>query len=208
MQGLPTLEAFGQAKAYGRMLAEKARALSRTTMWVLGLNILTRGVTDFGMAVGAALALVLGAYRVTQGEMGIEALLVVLMAGTEIFRPLRDLRTVLHQGMTGQSAAEGIRALLNEEGSAPSGGSAALTLSGPQPGFSFDGVRFAYPGGRDAALEGLTFSVAPGERVGIVGPSGAGKSSIVRLLLRSYDPQGGAVRIGDRDLREVDPEQI
>src|SRR6185503_4879470 len=133
----------------------------------------TRGVTDLGMAVGAAAALALGAYRVTHGEMGMEALLVVLMAGTEIFRPLRDLRTVLHQGMTGQSSAEGIRALLNEKGSAPSGGSTALAPSSRQPGISFERVQFAYPGGRDAAIEGLSFSVAPGERVGIVGASGA-----------------------------------
>src|SRR5687767_13261168 len=167
MQGLPTLEAFGQAKAYGRMLAEKARALSRETLWVLGLNILTRGVTDLGMALGAALALVLGAYRVTHGEMGIEALLVVLMAGTEIFRPLRDLRAVLHQGMTGQSAAAGIRALLDEPSSAPSGGSAMLAQGGAQPGISFEDVRFAYPGGRGTALESLSFSIAPGERVAI-----------------------------------------
>jgi ATP-binding cassette subfamily B protein len=208
MQGLPTLKAFGQAKAYGRMLGAKARALSDKTLWVLAASILTRGVTDLGMALGAALALVLGAYRVIHGDMGMEALLVVLMAGTEIFRPLRDLRTVLHQGMTGQSASEGIRALLDEDGSAPTGGSKALAGSARQAAISFDDVRFAYPGGRDAALEGLSFSVAPGERVGVVGPSGAGKSSIVRLLLRSYDPQAGAVRIGDDDLRGLDPEQV
>jgi ATP-binding cassette subfamily C protein CydCD len=207
MQGLPTLKNFGQAKAYGRMLAAKARKLSDDTLWVLAASILTRGVTDLGMAVGAALALALGAYRVTHGSMSMEALLVVLMAGTEIFRPLRDLRTVLHQGMTGQSAAEGIRALLNEEGSAPSGGAAVTRTSGP-PAISFEGVHFAYPGGRGAALEGLSFSLAPGERVGVVGPSGAGKSSIVRLLLRSYDPQAGTVRIGGNDLRALDPEQV
>src|SRR6185295_8598423 len=163
MQGLPTLKAFGQAKAYGRMLAQKARTLSESTMWVLGVTILTRGITDLGMALGAALALALGAYRVTHGSMGIEALLVVLMAGTEIFRPLRDLRTVLHQGMTGQSAAEGIRTLLNEEVSAPSGGSTAITRASEPPGVSFEAVRFAYPGGRSPALDGLSFSLAPGE---------------------------------------------
>ncbi|HET7158206.1 MAG TPA: ABC transporter ATP-binding protein, partial [Burkholderiales bacterium] len=208
MQGLPTLKAFGQGKAYGHMLAQKARALSDKTLWVLAMSVLTRGVTDLGMAVGAASALVLGAYRVTQGAMGMEALLVVLMAGTEIFRPLRDLRTVLHQGMTGQSAAQGIRALLNEEGSAPSGGATAFAGSSWQPGISFEHVRFAYPGARDAAIEALSFTVAPGERVGIVGASGAGKSSIVRLLLRSYDPQAGSVRIGEQDLRELHPEQV
>ncbi len=208
MQGLPTLKAFGQGKAYGRMLAKKARALSDDTLWVLAASILTRGITDLGMALGAALALALGAYRVTHGLMGMEALLVILMAGTEIFRPLRDLRTVLHQGMTGQSAAAGIRSLLGEEGCAPSGGSTAIAEPSRQPSIAFEQVRFAYPGVRSAALEDLSFSLAPGERVGIVGPSGAGKSSIVRLLLRSYDPQSGTVRIGNQDLRGLDPEQV
>src|SRR5688572_2106522 len=208
MQGLPTLKAFGQAKAYGRMLAQKARALSESTMWVLGVTILTRGITDLGMALGAALALTLGVYRVTQGDMGMAALLVVLMAGTEIFRPLRDLRTVLHQGMTGQAAAQGIRTLLDEEVCAPTGGAATLAQPDRQRGIAFEGVAFSYPGGRGAALEGLTFAVAAGERVGIVGASGAGKSSIVRLCLRVYDPQSGIVRIGNDDLRGVDPESI
>ena len=55
--------------------------------------------------------------------MSLEALLIVLMAGTEIFRPLRDLRTVLHQGMNGQSAAQGVHALLGRRRrSAPAGG--------------------------------------------------------------------------------------
>ena len=61
VQGLPTLKAFGQSGAYGRMLADKARALSDSTFWVLALSVLTRGITDLGMALGAAAALALGA---------------------------------------------------------------------------------------------------------------------------------------------------
>ena len=83
----------------------QARALSDSTFWVLALNVLTRGFTDLGTAFGAAAALALGAWRVQHGEMSLTALLIVLMAGTEIFRPLRDLRTVLHQGLNGQAAA-------------------------------------------------------------------------------------------------------
>ena len=52
VQGLPTLKAFGQSAAYGRMLAAKARALSDSTFWVLALNVLTRGFTDLGTALG------------------------------------------------------------------------------------------------------------------------------------------------------------
>ena len=97
MQGLPTLKSYGQGKAWGQRLAERARKLSDNTFWVLSVSLLTRGITDLGVALGAALALTLGAWRVAAGDMSVEALLIVLMAGTEIFRPLRDLRSVLHQ---------------------------------------------------------------------------------------------------------------
>src|SRR4030095_11040028 len=83
IQGLPTLKAFGQGRAYGRRLAAKARALSDETLWVLAMSVMTRGVTDIAITVGAAAALALGAWRVAHGLMSLEALLIILMAGTE-----------------------------------------------------------------------------------------------------------------------------
>ena len=207
VQGLPTLKAFGQSTAYGGRLAERARQLSETTMRVLSTSVMTRGITDCGIAIGAAAALALGVWRVANGLMTIEALLIVLMAGTEVFRPLRDLRAVLHQGMVGQSAAAGIQALLAAEPLVPPSPahSPAPALS---PTIAFEDVHFAYPGGRQPAHDGLTFTVAAGEKIGIVGPSGSGKSSVARLLLRLFDPQSGAVRIGGRDIRTLDPEAV
>jgi ATP-binding cassette subfamily B protein len=205
VQGLPTLKAFGQSGAFGRALAVRARALSDSTFWVLALGLLTRLLVDLGTALGAAAAIVLGAWRVQHGEMSLEALLIVLMTGTEVFRPLRDLRGVLHQGMTGQSAAEGVHALLEATSDAPVPGVLDIAL---EPRIEFDGVAFAYPGRNVPAHTGLAFSVAVGERVGVVGPSGAGKSSIVRLLLREYDPQAGSVRIGGHDLRSLSPDAL
>ena len=206
VQGLPTLKAFGQSSVWGERLARQARAVSDNTFWVLAAGLLTRGIVDLGAALGAALALVLGAWRVTHGEMGLTTLLIVLMAGTEIFRPLRDLRSVLHQGMLGQAATAGIRSLLEADPPMPEAGTDPL--HGSEVSLDFDGVRFAYAGGRGLAHRGLTFSVAAGERVGIVGPSGAGKSSIVRLLLRQYDPQGGSIRIAGHDVRTLDPDAL
>jgi ATP-binding cassette, subfamily B, bacterial len=204
IQGLPTLKAFGQSAAYGRMLATKARALSNSTFWVLSLNVLTRGFTDLGTALGSAAALALGAYRVRHGEMSLEALLIVLMAGTEIFRPLRDLRGVLHQGLNGQAAANGIHTLLDTKVTAPTGSPASSLV----PEIVFENVAFAYPGGRRAAHTGLSFRIGAGERVGIVGPSGAGKSTIVRLLSRLHQAQSGRIRIGGHDLGDLDPVQV
>src|SRR5690606_35497301 len=121
MQGLPTLKAFGQSRAWGDRLAERARALSDNSFRVLGREVSARFATDIGITLGAAAALALGAYRVSQGDRTLAALLVVLMAGTEICRPLRGLRAVLHHGLMGQSAAASIRALLEAESTAPQG---------------------------------------------------------------------------------------
>jgi ATP-binding cassette subfamily B protein len=209
VQGLPTLKAFGQSTAYGKRLAERARILSDSTMKVLSTSVMTRGITDASVAIGAAAALALGVWRVSNGLMTIEALLIVLMAGTEVFRPLRDLRTVLHQGMTGQSAAAGIHELLAAEPLVPPTPAARLLAPPPlAPTIAFEDVHFAYPGGRGAAHDGLSFTVAAGEKIGFVGPSGAGKSSIARLLLRLFDPQSGTVRVGGQDVRTLDPEAL
>lgn len=205
VQGLPTLKAFGQGKAWGRRLALRARKLSDNTFWVLSISLLTRGISDLGIALGAALALTLGAWRVSQGMMSIEALLIILMAGTEIFRPLRDLRSVLHRGMLGQSAAANIHTLLDATPTLAASGTTRVERLSPT--LTFEDVSFSYPGGRTAHT-GLTFAVAAGERIGIVGPSGAGKSSIVRLLLRQHDPDRGTIRIGGHDLRTLDTDDL
>ena len=212
VQGLLTLKAFGQSRQRSDMLAEKARTVFRTTMWVLSTNALARGITDTGIALGAAAALALGAYRVQAGQMELAALLMVLMMGIETYRPLRELRTLLHEGMVGLSAAMGIFKLLDAptlvSDVPPADLAADSDAGGPPPTVDFEGVCFAYPGGRRSAHRELSFTVAAGERVGIVGSSGAGKSTIVRLLLRLYDPQAGRVLLGGRDLRELSFAQI
>jgi ATP-binding cassette, subfamily B, bacterial len=215
VQGLPTLKAFGQSAAYGHRLAERARELCDRSLRVISMGVMTRGITDCGVAIGAAAALSLAAWRVSHGLMSIQALLIVLMAGTEVFRPLRDLRMVLHQGILGQSAAAGINALFEAEPlvqpptpTLPSPASGGGLGRGLLPTIAFEDVWFAYPGGRGAAHDGLSFTVAAGEKIGIVGPSGSGKSSIARLLLRLFDPQRGTVRIGGHDVKTLDPETL
>jgi ATP-binding cassette subfamily B protein len=82
----------------------------------------------------------------------------------------------------------------------------------PQPArgeVAFEDVTFAYPARPDLpALHGFSLKVRPGERVALVGPSGAGKSTVLRLLLRFYDPQVGCVRVDGVDLRDADPAEV
>jgi len=72
----------------------------------------------------------------------------------------------------------------------------------------YDDVRFSYGGRSEQAVDGVSFAVEPGETVGIVGPTGAGKSTLVKLLLRFYDPEEGAVRIDDVDVRNVSTQEL
>jgi ATP-binding cassette subfamily C protein CydCD len=202
IQGLRTLAAFGQSASRARLLEERGRSLFQATMWLLGTNTMARGISDVCIALGAAVALALGAHRVQAGSMELTALVVVLMLGVEIFRPLRELRTVLHQGMLGLSAAQGIRELLDVTPQVTDQATSG-TASSLQPSIAFEHVTFAYPGGRRPALRGLAFEVAAGERVGVVGASGAGKSTISRLLLRFADPTTGRVTVGGHDLRDL-----
>jgi ABC-type multidrug transport system fused ATPase/permease subunit len=208
IQGFATLKAFGQSAARAKLLASKAHALFRATMWVLATNSLSRGIVDMGLAVGAAVTLAYGAYRVSSGEMSLEVLLIVLMMGIEVYRPQRDMRALLHQGMVGLSSATGIFAVLEATPAISPSDDNREATEDLAPTVSFDHVSFAYPGGRRQAHQDLSFHLAAGERVGVVGASGSGKSSIVRLLMRFYDPQKGSVRIGGRDLRELQPRDI
>ncbi len=111
------------------------------------------------------------------------------MLGVEVFRPLRELRMLLHQGMLGLSAARASSASSTRGRAVRDRGTRRRGRAAARAHRAFEGVRFAYPGGRRAAHDGLSFAVAAGERVGIVGPSGAGKSTVARLLLRFYDPR-------------------
>jgi ATP-binding cassette subfamily C protein CydCD len=202
IQGLATLKAFGQSAERARLLEQKSRDLFQSTMWLLGANTMGRGITDAAMAIGAAAALTLGAWRVHTGAMGLASLLVVLMLGVEVFRPLRELRMLLHAGMLGTAAARGILDILGARPAVTDSARAADQPTLPST-VTFEDVKFAYPGARRTAHHGVSFHVGAGERVAFVGPSGSGKSTVVRLLLRFYDPDGGCVRVGGRDIREL-----
>ena len=129
------------------------------------------------------------------------------MLGVEIYRPMRELRTVLHQGMVGLSAAQGIYRILDDRPAVADCPSRAAR-QGAGAGHRLRGCALLLPGTRRTVHDGLSFRAEAGERLGLVGPSGGGKSSIVRLLLRFYDPDRGRITLGGHDLRSLSFAQI
>ncbi len=79
---------------------------------------------------------------------------------------------------------------------------------GPIESVEFENVSFKYPGGTSPALDGLNLTIRRGELMALVGENGAGKSTLVKLLLRFYDADLGAVRIDGIDLREIHPDEL
>ena len=216
VQGLSTLKAFGQSRARGELLAERARNLFRTTMGVLAANAATGALTILGITGGAAVALGWGAVRVADGDLELRTLMIVLMLGVEVFRPLRELVQLYHDGVMAMSSAEGIFAIMDSpvtvrdpEGVTHIDGQDAQDWAGQlTPEITFEQVSHAYNQGRRPALHDLSFTLHQGETLGLVGPSGAGKSTIVWLILRFFDPQQGVIRLGGRDLRDIPLEEL
>ena len=91
------------------------------------------------------------------------------------------------------------RAVLDRPGAAP--------LAVRQGEIRFDNVRFGY-GAVQPIIDGLNLHVRPGEKIGLVGRSGAGKSTIVNLLLRYYDVEGGRILIDGQDIAHVTQESL
>ena len=81
----------------------------------------------------------------------------------------------------------------------------------PQPlrgEIRFDNVTFVYPGSETKALDGVSFTIAPGETLAVVGRNGAGKTTLFKLICRLYDPSEGAILIDGVDIREFQPDEL
>lgn len=146
-----------------------------------------------------------GGARVASGTLEIAALVAFLLYLTTLIVPLVSVLTFLSQTQAALAAFERIDDVLREPGehAGPAPGQARSDVAGAAAArVDFDDVTFGY-GPRRRVLDGVSFAIPAGTRTAIVGPSGAGKTTILSLLERFYDADGGAVRLDGHDVGDL-----
>lgn len=209
LDALDTVQAFGREKSAAKRFAKAVDMAFRASLTRIEARAIMTAMVIGLIFSGVAVVLWLGAQAVISGTMTGGALVQFLFLSVMAAAAVGALGEVWGDVQKASGAMERISELLNAR---PSIAAPARPKPLPSPSkgeIAFDDVVFAYPGRPDLpALRGLDLRVRSGETVALVGPSGAGKSTVLRLLLRFYDPQSGSIRLDGVDLREADPQQV
>ncbi|HET7871178.1 MAG TPA: ABC transporter ATP-binding protein [Terriglobales bacterium] len=199
LSSIRVVKAFGQEQYEDHRFKLRSRHRMEQQVKVASMQATFHVLITTTIAAGSAAAMWVGVRHVQAGVLTLGELLLVMAYMTQLYDPLRTISGKLPELQGWMVSIERAMSLMDE----------APEITEPQPAVAlerargeivFGNVSFEYPSsGR--ALEGVSFHVPPGTRVGIVGPSGAGKSTLVNLLTRFYDPVAGEILLDGTDLR-------
>lgn len=164
----------------------------------------TPPLMDFFLNAGLTLVILVSAYRVNAGLTQPGVIIAFLTYFTIILNAMLSITRIFVIVSKGLASADRIQAVLRLPEDMKV---VPLPARDEEAHIVFDHVSFTYPDGT-SVLKEIDFSLVKGQTLGIIGATGSGKSTIVRLLLRLYDPTNGQIRINGRDIRSLDPEEL
>lgn len=150
--------------------------------------------------------LVLGVALMADQSLTMGALVAASMLSGRAVAPLGQIAMLLSRLSHTLSAYRGLDRLMSSAGE--SGDSTPLRRRHLDGRIAFDRVSFRYPGASLRALDNISFTIEPGERIAIIGRAGSGKSTIARLMLGLYEPEDGTITIDDADIRQLHPDDL
>ncbi len=196
------IQAFNRERIEEKRFARQNRRSIRAGVKATRLESKLYRVVSLASAAGVCAILYVGVRSVLAGSMTAGDLLVFVSYLRAVNRPMRKIAKLASQTAKATSCGRRIAevfavapSVFDREG--------ARVLTGKVKGrITFENITFSYNSGAPALSE-VSLTIEPGERVAIVGHTGAGKSTLIKLLLRFYDPQEGCICLDDVDLRDV-----
>jgi len=162
---------------------------------------------EFVGAVASALIIWFGGGWEMESTLTLGSLVAFLQYSQRFFRPISDLSEKFNILQAAMASSERIFGLLDTPVVISSPVSPRTPPSGRTGQIVFEDVSFAYRG-EDCVLRDVSFTIEPGERVGIVGATGSGKTTLINLLLRFYDVNQGRISIDGVDVRDMDLHEL
>jgi len=196
--GHMVVRSFGRSDEVERRFAEENEELYEASFGAQFMSSLIQPAMLFTGNVQYILIAVVGGLRISSGAISIGDMQAMIQYARQFSQPLTQLASMATVFQSGIASLERVLELIDaEEQTAEQ--DATLDPPAVRGRIVFDGVDFSYDPA-SPLIEGLSVVAEPGQTVAIVGPTGAGKTTLVNLLMRFYDLDGGTISLDGRDI--------
>jgi len=207
LSGIKAIQGFAREQYMQRKVETQAVELVEAGRRAALVSASNNQAATVITGAAAALMLYLGAGRVMDGRLSVGDLLVFLGYLTALYGPVSAFGTAVGYGVAVVTRSRRVFQILDSDEEVPERAD-ALTLGRARGEVVFEDVSFGYAGDEGAPparmiLRDVSLRARPGQITAIVGATGAGRTSLVSLLSRFYDPQGGRISLDGHDLRDL-----
>lgn len=202
LAGLVTIKSFVTEAHETQRLSKESRAYQDLNSKAISLSSAFVPLIRMAIVVGFSLIMVYGGLETIEGRLEVGTYSVLIFMTQRLLWPLTRLGTTLDLYRRSMASIHRILELLDTP-SKLKDGTHPLTSQEAAGAIEFQNVSFSYPNSDQPVLKDFSLKIEPATTLGIVGTTGSGKSTLVKLLLRFYDPQQGRVTIGAHDLTDL-----